>query len=144
MTRRKSTGAALIPGVLIVLACAAGAQTSKSISDGVYTEEQAARGSKAYVQHCFECHGRDLRGDVESRPLVGDEFFANWDGTTVLMLFDRIRITMPAVNPGNLSRQQVADILAFVLKANRFPAGGTELSTRAEILKDIRFEIPRR
>src|ERR1035438_7668649 len=85
------------------------AQTSRSVRDGVYSEEQAKRGRAAYSEHCLECHGRDLRGDVENRPLTGGEFFSNWDGIPLLTLFDRIRITMPGDKPGTMNRQQIAD-----------------------------------
>src|SRR6266571_4786837 len=43
-------------------------------------------------------------------------------------------------NPGSLSRQQTADILAFVLSKGGFPGGKTELAREAEVLKAIRFE----
>jgi len=55
-------------------------------------------------------------------------------------LFDRIRKTMPQTNPGHLTRQQDADILAFMLSVNKFPAGKTELYRQSEMLKEIRFE----
>ena len=119
------------------------AQSAKSVRDGVYNEAQAARGRVAYSQICMECHGRDLTGDVETRPLIGDEFTTNWSEGTLLRLFDRIRITMPADKAGTLSRQQVADILAFILQSNSFPAGKDELPTRSEILDQIKFEIPK-
>ena len=47
---------------------------------------------------------------------------------------------MPADNPGRLSREQDADILAFMLSMNQFPEGKTELDHRTEVLKQIRFE----
>jgi mono/diheme cytochrome c family protein len=121
-----------------------GAQTTRSVRDGVYSEEQARRGRATYSEHCLECHGRDLTGDVENRPLTGGEFFSNWDGSAMSTLFDRIRITMPGDKPGTLNRQQIADILAFVMQFNGLPAGNTELSTRAEILQQIRIEPPKR
>ncbi len=62
----------------------------------------------------------------------------------MLTLFDRIRITMPGDKPGTLNRQQIADILAFVMQFNGLPAGNTELSTKAEILQLIRIEPPKR
>jgi S-disulfanyl-L-cysteine oxidoreductase SoxD len=119
-------------------------QTSRSVRDGVYSEEQARRGRATYSDHCLECHGRDLTGDVENRPLTGGEFFSNWDGTTVLTLFDRIRITMPGDKPGTLNRQQIADILAFVLQFNGLRPGNAELSTKAEVLQQIRIEPAKR
>ena len=42
--------------------------------------------------------------------------------------------------PGHLTRQQNADILAFLLSVNKFPAGKTELYRQSEMLKEIRFE----
>jgi hypothetical protein len=47
---------------------------------------------------------------------------------------------MPPNKPGQLSRQQVSDILCHVLGANGFPAGKTELEPKAELLKQIRIE----
>jgi hypothetical protein len=47
---------------------------------------------------------------------------------------------MPADRPGQLSGARTADILAFVLKANRFPDGSGELSAEPDALKAIRFD----
>jgi hypothetical protein len=47
---------------------------------------------------------------------------------------------MPADNPGKLSRQQNADILAYVLKFDTYPAGSGELPTQTDALQHIRFE----
>jgi hypothetical protein len=47
---------------------------------------------------------------------------------------------MPQNAPGSLSGQQNADILAFILSANKFPAGQSELSNLGMALKDIKFE----
>ena len=51
-----------------------------------------------------------------------------------------MQTSMPADKPGQLSREQNAALLAFILNANKFPAGATELSTDAERLRQIRFE----
>ena len=117
-----------------------GAQAAHSVWDGVYTEEQANRGKALYGNECASCHGDALTGGEEAPPLAGDAFLANWNGLTVGDLFERIRKSMPQDNPGRLSPQQDADILAFMLGANRFPVGKTELESRTEQLKQIRFE----
>jgi hypothetical protein len=44
---------------------------------------------------------------------------------------------MPADAPGTLEPQQVADLVAFILQANQFPAGRTELAPTAAPLKQI-------
>ncbi len=113
---------------------------SRSVWDGVYTEEQAKRGETIYQKECAACHGAMLTGGESAPPLTGGPFLANWNGLTMGDLFDRIRKTMPQTNPGRLTRQQDADILAFMLSVNKFPAGKTELYRQSEMLKEIRFE----
>lgn len=119
------------------------AAQSKSVVDGVFTDEQAARGNASYTKDCSSCHGEGLGGDGFAPALAGAEFLSNWNGTTVGDLFDRIRISMPPSNPGSVSAQAKADIIAHVLKANKFPAGMTELASSADALKDIKMELPK-
>jgi quinoprotein glucose dehydrogenase len=113
---------------------------SRSVWDGVYTQEQAERGRSLYGQHCESCHGDTLTGGEVAPPLAGGNFLANWDGLTVGDLFERIRRSMPQDDPGRLSRQQNADVLAYLLSFNKFPAGKTELPRDTELLKQIRIE----
>ncbi|MBZ5728998.1 MAG: cytochrome c [Acidobacteriia bacterium] len=133
---RWRTGAVLAVGCVLLWS---GART-RSVWDGVYTEEQAGRGKAHYNRECASCHGEALSGGEEAPPLAGDAFLANWNGLTVGDLFERIRRSMPQDNPGRLSRQQDIDILAYMLAANRFPAGKAELESRGEALKQIRFD----
>jgi cytochrome c len=116
------------------------AQTSRSVWDGVYTSEQAGRGAGLYASQCAPCHGTALTGGESAPPLAGGEFLSNWNGLTVGDLFERIRISMPADRPGRLSRDQDADIVAFMLSFNQFPAGKAELERQTEVLKQIRIE----
>ena len=126
--------------VLIWLAATnyASAQTA-SIWDGVYTEAQAARGEQGFGAHCASCHGASLGGTGEAPALAGPQFLSDFDGLSLGDLFDRIRTTMPQDNPGSLNRDQVADILAFLLKTNGLPSGTKELDRRSEYLKAIGF-----
>lgn len=112
---------------------------SKTVWDGVYTEEQAARGRAAYTEQCASCHGAELSGGEMAPPLAGGLFTGNWEGMTVGDLTERIRITMPQGKEGTLSRQQVADIVAAVFAANSYPAGATELSKELETQKTIKI-----
>jgi S-disulfanyl-L-cysteine oxidoreductase SoxD len=116
------------------------ATETRSVWDGAYTEEQAKRGEALYQKECKACHGVALGGGESSPPLTGGAFLSNWNGLTLGDLFERIRKTMPQNAPGKLNRQQNADVLAFVLSANKFPAGKTELSRQTEFLREIRFE----
>lgn len=108
--------------------------------DGSYTEEQASRGAALYAQRCARCHAPDLTGGEIAPALNSGEFKSNWSGLSVDDLVERIKVSMPQDNPGSLSRQQTADIVAFVLSKNGFPPGKTELAREAEVLKAIRFE----
>jgi mono/diheme cytochrome c family protein len=101
----------------------------------VYTQAQAARGEALYPEHCDRCHGMDLEGD-EGPALASPEFLADWKGKNLGDLFDRIRTSMPGDHPGLLTLQQTADVLAFILRANHFPAGDTELPPRAAALRN--------
>ena len=83
--------------------------------DGVYTVEQARRGGELAADRCVACHGDRLAGGESAPPLAGDQFNATWEGVMLSDLFDRIRMTMPLENPGSLTRQQTADVLAYML-----------------------------
>ncbi len=108
--------------------------------DGVYSDDQAKRGNAIYTKTCAQCHGSSMEGVDMAPPLAGGQFMSNWDGTTLSDLTDRIRLSMPQDNPGILSRQEAADVTAYLLSANKFPAGKTELAKEAELLKQIKFQ----
>ena len=110
-----------------------------SIWEGIFTTEQANRGEPLYYRECSTCHGDKLAGHEDAPPLAGPDFLDSWNGLTVGKLFDKIRLTMPKGEPGEVGVQQKADILAYILSVNKFPAGKTELQ-KSEALKNIRFE----
>jgi cytochrome c len=125
----------------VILAVGISAQDgSRSVWEGVYTSEQAKRGETLYRRECGGCHGDMLTGGESAPPLAGGEFLSNWNGLTVGDLFERVRTTMPLNKPGKLSRETNADIIAYMLGFNKFPAGDTELTHNAEMLKQIRIE----
>jgi hypothetical protein len=72
--------------------------------------------------------------------LTGAEFNAGWTDLTLDDLFERIKTTMPGDAPGSLPGEQVADILAFVLSKDGFPAGQSELAAGPG-LKDVKFLV---
>jgi mono/diheme cytochrome c family protein len=129
-----------ILGLFIIVAATAWAQSSASVWDGVYTQEQASRGKTLYSKECGSCHGQALDGSGQAPPLSGADFQGNWNGQTVDDLFEKVQTSMPADQPGKLSREQNADILAFVLGNNGFPAGSKELPVDAAVLQKIRFQ----
>jgi cytochrome c553 len=115
--------------ILSAVCCLAfAAAQPRTVWDGVYTDAQAERGGAAYQQACIGCHRDDLRGDNTAPSLVGESFTFLWGDMEVGELSTRIQKLMPPERPGSLPPQIYADIIAFILKKNAFPAGTTELS----------------
>jgi mono/diheme cytochrome c family protein len=103
------------------------AQTRATVWDGVFTSEQAARGKTLFASACADCHGADLR--APNRPaLKGAGFLDHWMEDDLDALFNHVK-SMP--NRGNLDDNAHADVLAFLLEANGFPAGTQELKAAA-------------
>jgi mono/diheme cytochrome c family protein len=107
---------------------------------GLYTPEQAEQGEMGYRQACASCHGDMLEGQGQTPSLEGDEFTGRWNDLPLVELFDKIQTTMPADRPGQLSREENAKILAYILKANKFPSGSQALPASADALKGMRFQ----
>jgi mono/diheme cytochrome c family protein len=106
-------------------------------ADGVYTAEQAAAGQTLYRQQCAGCHGPAL-GGMAGPPLRGENFLKNWSGRSLGELVDKIQKTMPANDPGMLTRPQAITLVAHMLQTGKFPAGRDALSDEAS-LKQIGF-----
>ena len=107
--------------------------------DSVYTDSQTVRGDSLYKATCVKCHGADLMGTPDGNPLNGDDFKAAWDGLTLDQIYDKIRNEMPPDNPKSIPRNLVPDVMAYILKANGFPAGTKVLPDSMELLKAIKF-----
>ena len=142
VVRRRSIFAAIAAATVLaaVTGAALAQDTGTSVWSGVYTTAQAERGAAAYVQNCGFCHGANLAGTGEAKPIAGPEFLSSWNGLTMGDLFERTRTTMPLGKPGTLSRETYADVLAYVLKFNGFPAGERDLDRRSEMLASIRID----
>jgi len=120
----------------------AAAQT-RTVWHGVYTEEQAKRGKLLYDGKCSSCHMESLAGAESVPPLVGVGFNANWDGLPLSDLYERVRTTMPPQQAGSLSRQEYADVLAYIFSVARFPAGSAPLAGDRDPLAQILFRSNR-
>jgi len=117
---------------------------AKSVWEGVYTEEQAKRGEAIYFEKCVRCHGATYMGGTDGAgPLLGPTFNGNWNNVPLDQMLDRVRSTMPMDKPMTLSRQQVADSLAFIFSINKIPAGKVELPRQAEMLGLIQYKASR-
>lgn len=113
------------------------AQQPKSLKDGLFSETQAERGAAAYNARCASCHAADLRGNSNSPGLLGMSFMFLWEGRSVGELYTKMRSDMPSDQPGSLPAQTYMDIVAYILRANQFPAGAEELVAEADWLDSV-------
>jgi len=136
-----NTRTILLALMLPALATAALAQAAPhSIWDGVYTADQAARGKEQFDAHCAKCHGATLAGNEMAPPLSGAAFLDNWNTLMIADLVERIHSTMPADDPGSLSRKTATDIVSYILSVNQIPAGAAELPADAQIQTMFRID----
>jgi mono/diheme cytochrome c family protein len=143
--RLKPSRAGLDYAVLATLICWALSPTMSiaqeaSVWDGAYTPVQAASGKKLFTTHCVACHSDQPGGSSSHGPapsLLGKDFSFRWVDTSLADLFDVIRQTMPQAAPNSLSSQEYADVTAYLLQINAFPAGTTVLdpSDREHLLQ---------
>ena len=103
------------------------AQQLRSVTEGVYSAGQAARGQQIYKDQCAGCHGNAMEGTI-GPPLAGATLLSNWSARPLANFVDKIQKTMPFNLPESLSRQQSIDLAAYILETAKFPAGRAELS----------------
>lgn len=118
----------------------------RSVWDGVFSAEQAARGGTLFAASCASCHGNSLQGG-EGKALQGDVFWTDWRESTVDALLTYVSKNMPFSEDGSLAgtlpASSYADIVAFMLSANGLPAGGQELTASSSAgVQIIRKEGP--
>jgi mono/diheme cytochrome c family protein len=121
------TAAALVLGVS-VMALKAQAP-ARNVWSGVFSADQAAQGKTVFENKCVTCHGAELNGGEMAPALAGSSFVANWSGQSLDDLFTRIHTTMPANDPGSMNNAETAQVLAYILSFNQFPAGAAPLPT---------------
>ena len=114
------------------------AQTEgRTIRDGVFSPAQAERGAQVFGTICTNCHeiteftgaGAYLE-DVEGKPL--------WE------TFDFISTKMPDDDPGSLSLDEYAAVLAYIFSVYGLPSGDAELAVDQESLEAIKIVPPMR
>ena len=99
---------------------------------GVYSLPQATRGKDVYVGYCKSCHTPESH--------TGKIFHATWNGRRLSDMYSFIRDRMPKNEPGSLSDEEYADVLAYLLKLNLMPSGKSDLPSDSTKLSRIRIE----
>lgn len=97
----------------------------------LYSSDQARRGQTTYQRNCLNCH--------TTAAYTGVAFRRAWVGKSPFDLWELIRTTMPQDNPGRLKPGEYADIVAYLLRLNGYPAGEAELPAEAAGLQALRI-----
>jgi hypothetical protein len=101
---------------LSLIACTTMAQeeTASGVLQGVYTTEQAQRGSDTFKDICRNCHiPRDFRS-----------IFKQSENTVAIIndYYGLISITMPQDSPGSLSEETYLDVISYFMSLNGIAA----------------------
>ena len=108
----------------------------RSSTAGVYTVAQASQGEENYGMMCLGCHTQAAH--------MGDVFISNWLGRPVSDFYAFISSAMPKNEPGSLTPQEYASIVAYILRLNGMPAGREPLPSDTAALAKIRFDSPKK
>ena len=106
---------------------------SKTVWDGVYTQQQAERGALSFTSSCARCHGATTSDGEDARSLAGERFWKSFRESTVDHLLDYVSRNMPNGAGGTLSAGVYADLVAFILSRNGLPAGTSELTKESAV-----------
>lgn len=124
---------ALLLGAALAVPATVRADTS------IYTEVQAKNGERLYNEHCAGCHGANLEGNGQFPALAGKAFLERCldNGHTVEDLLFIMRSFMPYNAPGKLTKQEYADIMAYMLKVNGIAPDAKALNSQAAELQKV-------
>lgn len=98
-------------------------------ADGIFTSAQADRGEQLFQDVCSECH--------DQADWTEPGFRGRWEDQSVFQLWYYINDRMPYDDPWSLSREQVTDVLTYILELNGLPAGDAELGTDDDSIDDF-------
>src|SRR5579864_311747 len=117
------TGALAAIGLGGVAAPVLGAAAIAQQSSSAFTLAQAEAGATEYAENCAGCHGDNLAGKTNGPSLKGAAFMTLWGERRTKELYQYIFTAMPPGNPGSLSPDASADIVAYVLAYNSAKPG---------------------
>ncbi len=124
--------AAWMMSVVMTTAAPDQAAAAKTTKARVYSAAQATRGEALYMSMCVSCHPpATYTGAV----------FLTWQGRNLGELLAFLQEKMPKNDPGSLTDKEYADVMAYLLKLNKMPAGRVDLPADAKVLRGINIDI---
>jgi alcohol dehydrogenase (cytochrome c) len=106
----------------------------RSLSDGVFTANQASQGKALFAQECDACH--------EAENYTGANFAAKWGAGTLADVYQDFALAMPPANAGGLTPATYASIVAYFASESGYPAGNADLPGDATQLRAIAIGGP--
>jgi len=90
----------------------------------LYTMAQAEQGAQIFASKCVSCHGANMQG-VAAPSVAGNDFLttAAHNGWTLAIIRYLVFKLMPLNASGSLSPDQYANVMAYLLASNCYPAG---------------------
>jgi mono/diheme cytochrome c family protein len=95
---------------------------------------QAERGERVFGDRCTWCHA--------AAQFSGPIFELTWMAEPVGHLFEHISTAMPEDDPGSLTPEEYAAVVAYLLRLNGVPPGDRELPANAAALREARWRAP--
>jgi mono/diheme cytochrome c family protein len=120
---------ALVVGSLLWFGLAAVIFAQGTVMDGVFTSAQATQGQRTFERVCASCH--------DTGEFSGGRFQFTWVGLTTADLYETIATLMPEGDPGSLSPQEYAAVVAYLLQLNDYPTGVAPLPTDEMVLQTV-------
>lgn len=116
-------------GAILLAGCG-----GSSAPKGSYSVEQATKGKDVYAGMCISCHSG--MGNH-----TGPVFRQRWGGHDVQELYRFVSENMPKNDPGTLSPDEYAAVIAYLLQLNGMPAGPAPLPTDTVALKSLMIDL---
>jgi S-disulfanyl-L-cysteine oxidoreductase SoxD len=126
-----AAAAALAAAALAVVA----QDAPRSVRDGVYSAEQAARGERLFEAICTNCH------EIAEFTAAG-AYLDDVDGKPLWETFEYIWAEMPEDDPASLDPEEYAAVLAYLFSIYGLPSGETALPVDRRALEAITIRRP--
>jgi ubiquinol-cytochrome c reductase cytochrome c subunit len=124
-------------GAYALFTTSATAETSSQVSSMV------SEGQKLLAANCAGCHGDKAEGGNAGPTLSGPDFTNGYKDGNASALYNKISMDMPSSAPGSLTPEQYADVMAYVLNVNKYPAGQAEIPKDGAGLKTVKMAAPK-